>query len=164
MTPVTKVVNPLTHTPPHSPSRSGCLLNDQTRRTAAIGGVLRRSGASVPAVWTSHSQRGARWCGFNKTADRIHIRPNRQTPPGLGGPSRAGHAHHPQRKPAARTEGTKPGPPSKPLQQPRRYRLATYKNRRLESNTTNTTRSPRRRSVSQPAQPNQPQKRRFVIW
>ena len=84
-------------------------------------------------------------------------RPNRQTPSGLGRPPRAGHAHHPQRKPAARTEGTKTGPPSKPLQQPRRYHLATYKSRRLENNTTNTTRSQRRPSASQPAQPKQPQ-------
>ena len=84
-------------------------------------------------------------------------RPNRQTPSGLGRPPRAGHAHHPHRKPAARTEGTKTGPPSKPLQQPRRDHLAIYKSRRLESNTTNTTRSPRRPSASQPAQPKQPQ-------
>ena len=63
----------------------------------------------------------------------------------------------PDRKPAARTEGNKTGPPSKPLQQPRRYHPAIYKSRRLESNTTNTTRSPRRPSASQPAQPTQPQ-------
>ena len=117
---------------------------------------MRPSGASAPAVWTSHSQRAAAGAGSTKPQIGIHIRPNRQTPPSLGMPRRAVHAHHPQRKPAARTEGTNTGPPSKPLQQPRRYHLAIYKSRRLESNTTNTTRSPRRRSASQPAQPQQP--------
>ena len=163
MTPVTKVVNPLTHTP-HA------ALTQQlfTQRPDPPYRRPRRSVApirgSAPAVWTSHPQRAAAGAGSTKPQIGIHIRPNRQTPPSLGMPPRTGHGHHPQRKPAARTEGTKTGPPSKPLQQPRRYHLATYKNRRLESNTTNTTRSPRRRSASQPAQPNQPQTRRFVIW